>query len=337
MSSDRNESDHPPLPTVAAAIASSAATANRYPEFHPDGLRRHLARHLGVTDGAVTVGAGATGVALAILQDLVLQARRTGCGEPRIATPVPTFDGFAIIARMLGIGVDATPLDPAGAPDLDALAAAVGPQTVAVIVCSPHNPTGAVVGDDSLRRFFASIPPTVTVILDQAYVEYCVTSPDTADLLARYSNLIVLRTFSKAYGLAALRVGYAFGRPDVIAGPRAQELPFAVGATAQVAAPIALAAQQELRARVLATRAERERLTCELRELGCRVLPSEANFVYLPGPTGLAVGRALRDAGVVGKEIDDHGFRLTVTDRATTVRIAAAVSDELVQASSIKS
>ncbi len=312
---DLNESAYPPLPAVATALAEQARRAHRYPEFLPDTLRAAIATHLGVDPAAVTVGAGGTAVAFTILQDCLT---RTRTRRPRISTPVPTFDGFAILARMLGATIDPSPLTPSGIPDLDALLAGIGPDTAAVILCSPHNPTGAIIGNAELRAFLRAIPAGIRVILDQAYVEYQENPPDIAQLLGVNPDLVVLRTFSKAYGLAGVRAGYAFGLPESIAGSRGREIPFAVSAAAECAVPVALAAQRELTSRIEAMRAERDRLIGALSALGGTVLPSHANFVYLPGDDGIAIGRLLRSIGIIGKECPTHGFRLTIADTRTT-------------------
>ncbi|AZG44338.1 pyridoxal phosphate-dependent aminotransferase [Gordonia insulae] len=322
---DLNESAYPPLTAVVDALRAQTGRTNRYPEFLPDRLRAAIADHHRLPRDHVTVGAGATAVALAILADAASRARAAGIQDPRIATPAPTFDGFQLLAGMVGAGLDTTPLTDDGRPDLTALAAEIGPSTAAVIVCSPHNPTGAVVVEAELRRFLRSLRPGLRVILDQAYVEFCDDAPDGAGLLADFPDLVLLRTFSKAYGLASLRVGYAIGRADTLAGPRRHEMPFAVGTAAECAVPISLAAQDELRHRVRAMRAERARLTTMLAAIGCPVLPSHANFVFLPGADGIALGRLLRCVGVLGKECGEHGFRLTVADSATTDYIVAAL------------
>jgi histidinol-phosphate aminotransferase len=322
---DLNESAHPPLPSVIAALRDHVGAEHRYPPMRPDAVRRAVAHHLGVTDDQVTVGAGATAVAVAILADCALRARRRGVTDVRIATPVPTFDGFGMIADMLGLRLDPTPLTADGRPDLDALAERSGPRTAALIVCSPHNPTGAVVGETALRTLLRAVAPEVTVILDQAYVEYCTDPPDIRSMIRDHPNLVVVRTFSKAYGLAGLRVGYALGSRATIAAARAHEVPFSVGAAAHVAVPIALAAQRELAQRTRSTRTERDRLATMLGSMGCHVLPGEANFVYLPGPDGIAIGHTLRTAGVITREFGNHGCRVTVGDRRTTDHIVAAV------------
>lgn len=322
---DLNESVYPPLPAVTAALRAQISTANRYPEFLPDTLREVLANHLGMAADQVTVGAGATGVALAVLNACANSARARGITNPRLLTATPTFDGYPIVAGMLGLGVTTVALTPDGGTDLSAMAAALRPDIVAVVLCSPHNPTGSVIDDRELRRFLDLVPEETVVILDEAYREYADELLDVEALIDHYPQLIVLRTFSKAYGLAALRVGYAFGSRRVIAGPRAQELPFAVSPAASAAVPVALAAHGELGDRVRATRTERIRLTMLLEAIGTPVLSSQANFVFLPGRDGLAVGRLLGLSGIVGKPCGEYGFRITVADSATTDRMVATL------------
>lgn len=320
-----NESSYPPLPAVAAVLHEQVGHVNRYPQFRPDRLRATIAGHLRVSDADVTVGPGATGVALNLLRDSVQSAAARGVHRPRLVTAMPTFDGYPIIAEMLGVAVDAVPLTVDGGLDLDRHLAAIGPDTVAIVLCSPHNPTGAVVGEAALRRFLGRVPQRVRVILDEAYVEYAQRPPDWAGLVSAHPGLVVLRTFSKAYGLAALRVGYAVASSGTIEGARHHELPFAVSPAAMAAVPVALAAADELAARVHAVRTERTRLAGVLASVGAPVLPSEANFVYLPGAVGIEVGRSLAAAGVIGKRCGHHGFRLTVADHAVTTRIGATL------------
>ncbi|WP_440712124.1 pyridoxal phosphate-dependent aminotransferase [Gordonia sp. FQ] len=325
---DLNESAYQPLPAVAEAIATTAATANRYPEFRPETARAAIAAHLGVDASGVVVGPGGTAVVSALLSDAAARHRAAGRDTPHLSTPAPTFDGFAILASMLGYRVDATRLLDDGAPDLDALAASVTPSTAALIVCSPHNPTGAVLTEARLRALLLSVRSVradLPVILDEAYVEYCERPPDSLALVAEFPNLTVLRTFSKAYGLAGVRIGYAFGTPAAVAGARRREIPFAVSTAAQQAVPVALRAQAQLGERVAAMRAERDRLVALLTEIGCPVLRSEANFVFLPGEVGLEIGRVLRGAGVIGREYPGHGFRLTVADRGVTDYLVGAL------------
>lgn len=322
---DRNESAYPPLPAVVSALRRHAGAAHHYPSFRPDHLRTTIAAHTGSEADHITIGAGATAVLAAILHDSATRSRTTGHFAPRIVTPAPTFEGFALLADMIGLVLDTTPLLDDGRPDLAALVAAAGPDTAAVIICSPHNPTGSVVTDDEIRGLLATVDPSTPVVLDQAYVEYCRDAPDVRALLDEHPNLVVVRTFSKAHGLAGLRVGYAFGSATSIRGARRLEIPFSITTTAEHAAALALSAADELAGRVTAMRRERARLADALRRAGHPALPSEANFLYLPGADGIEFGRRLRAAGVVGREFDGHGHRLTVPDRAGTDRVVEAV------------
>lgn len=148
---DRNESAYPPLPAVVSALRRHTTAAHHDPSFRPDHLRRAIAEHTGSDTDHITVGAGATAVLAAIMHDSATRRRATGHFVPRIATPAPTFEGFALLADMIGLVLDTTPLLDDGRPDLAALAAAAGPETAALVVCSPHNPTGAVLTDDEVR------------------------------------------------------------------------------------------------------------------------------------------------------------------------------------------
>ncbi len=321
---DLNESAYPPLPSVAAALQHEILESHRYPDFLPDRTRGQIACHLGVVPERVTVGPGATGVALSALQCAVRRAADAGIATPALLTSTPTFDGYPILARMVGMRFDAVDLDDAGAVDLDRLLASITPETAVVVICSPHNPTGSVVDGGDLNRFLGAVPPHVMTVVDEAYVEFSETASDLHRLI-RNPGVVVLRTFSKAYGLAALRVGYGIGSTELITELRGHEVPFAVGRAAMAAVPVALDAELELAQRVRSMRGERERLTALLAHLGVRVVPSHANFVFLPGAEGVAVGRILRGIGVAVKECGAAGTRITVGDRSGTDQVLGAL------------
>ncbi|NMO05231.1 aminotransferase class I/II-fold pyridoxal phosphate-dependent enzyme [Gordonia sp. TBRC 11910] len=320
---DLNELAYQPLPAISAVLRAQAAQAHRYPEFRPDQTRAVIAEHHGVARSQVTVGAGATGVALAALQSCRRDAGRIA--HPSMVTALPTFDGYPILARMVGLRLDGVRLTPNGSVDLTALFDAVGPSTVAVVVCSPHNPTGAVVDETLLHEFIEALPDRVTVVLDEAYVEFSQRPPDLYRLIGRHERVLVLRTFSKAYGLAGLRVGYGLGAPDLVARVADFEVPFAVGSAASAAVPVALSSQLDLRHRVAAMRAERDRLAARLASIGVATLPSEGNFLFLPGAAGTDIGRVLAGCGVVVKQCGTHGVRITVGDRASTDYVVDAL------------
>ncbi|MBD0862329.1 aminotransferase class I/II-fold pyridoxal phosphate-dependent enzyme [Gordonia sp. zg691] len=321
---DLNESAYAPLPSVAAAMRAAVLESHRYPEFRPEHTRAHIAAHVDVPAGAVTVGPGATGVALAVLQCAFRRALAAGTTTPALVTSTPTFDGYPILASMLGMRMDTVDLADDGTVDLDRVRAAITSDTAVVVICSPHNPTGSVVDEADLDRFLAEVPSHVLTVVDEAYVEFAEEPPDLRRLI-RHRGVVVLRTFSKAYGLASLRVGYGIGPAEVIAALRGHEVPFAVGGIAMAAVPVALDAEDELAQRVRSMRIERDRMAGILGTIGCPVLPSHANFLFLPGPDGVAVGRMLRGCGVAVKQCGATGTRITVGDRAGTDRLVGAL------------
>jgi histidinol-phosphate aminotransferase len=216
----------------------------------------------------------------------------------------PTFDGYPIMAGIAEVSAAQIPLDDNGCQDLRAMAAAIDDDTGLVVVCRPHNPTGTLVSAAELDDFLRTVPRHVVVILDEAYVEF-VADPDVVDarrLVAKYPNLMVLRTFSKAFGLAGLRIGYAFGAPDLAARVRRWQLPFGVNATAVAAVSASYAAEHELADRVDRITRERDALRNALVRSGIAVPVRHANFLYLPGPH---VAESLRQAGIAAKYYPD--------------------------------
>jgi len=205
-----SENPFPPLPSVLAVVSEAIRDANRYPEFLPRRLPAVIAAHLGVDADQVVVGTGATGVALQIMQAVARPGRR-------MVFATPTFDGYPIMAAMAGLEAVGIPLDSSGRQRLTAMARVVDESTALIAICRPHNPTGTVVPAAELKAFLFGVPRHVPVILDEAYVEFLADTEtvDPRELIAHYPNLLVLRTFSKAYGLAGLRIGYAFGAPEL--------------------------------------------------------------------------------------------------------------------------
>ncbi|NEW49594.1 aminotransferase class I/II-fold pyridoxal phosphate-dependent enzyme [Nocardia cyriacigeorgica] len=301
-----SENPFPPLPSVRAAIQRELGRANRYPEFLPARLPSVVAGQLGVRPDQVVVGSGATGVAMQILHTLA------GPGADMVLG-MPTFDGYPIMAGMTGVDVVGVPLDAAGDQDLRAMARAVSSRTRLVVLCRPHNPTGTLVSKRDLRSFLRAIPTSVPVILDEAYVEFLPANDriDSSTLLARHPNLLILRTFSKAYGLAGLRIGYAIGNTELITRIRHLQLPFGTPTFAVTAVSASYAAEPELAVRVARITEERESLREALRHMGIEVPYSYANFLYLPGP---GVATALRRAGIGARAYPDGSVRVAVGD-----------------------
>lgn len=230
-----------------------------------------------------------------------------------MALGVPTFDGYPIMAGMAGVDVVGIPLGTAGEQDLPAIARAVNSRTRLVVLCRPHNPTGTLIPQRDLRRFLGTIPIHIPIVLDEAYVEF-LPVPERLDplpLLAHHPNLLIVRTFSKAYGLAGLRIGYALGHPDLITRIRHLQLPFGVPTLATAAVTASYAAEPELAVRVARITEERDSLREALRRTGLDVPASYANFLFLPGP---GIGTALRRAGIAAKTYADGSARIAVGD-----------------------
>lgn len=317
-----NESPYPPLPPVREAMQRAVAQAHRYPQFHPDDLTEQIAAWCQVTSDRVAVGSGSVGVALQLLQAVVRPGDTMVHGWR-------TFDAYPLLARMAGARPVAVPLSPDGDQDLGAMLAALDHRTRVVVLCSPHNPTGSLVTADALSAFLRQVPRHVTVLLDEAYVEFARDAdlPATPALLAAHPNLLVLRTFSKAYGLAALRVGYGLGSPGLVERIRRQQLPFGINAVATAAVEASLRAESELRLRVDTIVAERERLRHELLGLGWRVHPGHANSVWLAAPDPIEEGAAaLTGAGVQARHYPGEGLRLTIGNRTANDTVLTALA-----------
>ncbi len=317
-----NENPFPPLPAVRSALIRSIDVANRYPEFLPEQMRTLVAGHVGVSDRQVVLGAGASGVAMQVLHAV------TRPGD-RIVLSQPTFDGYPIFAQMARLTPVTVPLDEQGHHDLAAMAeAAVGARVV--VLCRPHNPTGTLESVAEVQRFLRRVPTDTIVLLDEAYIEFVAPQHriDGPDLIRHFPNVVVLRTFSKAYGLAGLRIGYGFASPELAAILWRMQLPFGMGITSLVAVAASYDAEEQLRQRILRITGERDYLCRRLRVMGVRPADGHANFVYLP-----AVGRpwpaVFADAGLHARYYGDGGVRITVGSRASTQAVLAAVAKSL--------
>lgn len=306
-----NETTEGPLPSVLTAIADAASSINRYPDNGMVELTAKLATSLGVTDDEVMVGCGS----VTLCQNLITVT--SGPGD-EVLFGWRSFETYPLATRITGATPVQVPLTADLAYDLDAMAAAITERTRLIFVCNANNPTGTVVDADDLVTFLRSVPPHVLVALDEAYFEYNRLTPsqryDALELRREFPNLVVLRTFSKAYGLAGLRVGYAIADPQVITALGKVHVPFSVGSISQRAAIASLAAAGELLARTDAVVAERDRVTAALRELGYRVPDSQTNFVWLAlGDDALEFSTQCVAAGVVTRPFAGDGVRVTVT------------------------
>jgi histidinol-phosphate aminotransferase len=319
-----NEVALPPTPPVLAAIAEAALAGNRYPDLAVTTLTSRLAQARGVAAERIAVGCGS----VSLCQQLV----QATCREPadEVLFAWRSFEAYPIVTQIGGATIRTVPLDPGFRHDIDAMAAAVGPRTRLVFVCSPNNPTGTAVTRDELERLLAAVGPDVLVVLDEAYHEY-VTDPDVVDgmdLLDAHPNLVVLRTFSKAYRLAALRVGYAIGTPEVATALRKVCSPFSVNSVAQAAAIAALDDAEALLAGCAGVVEERVRVRDALLAAGYTVPPTQANFVWLAlGESTAPFAAHCLEHKVVVRPFHPDGVRVTVsTPEENDAFLAAAGS-----------
>ena len=323
-----NEVSAGPLPSVVAAIAAAGAAVNRYPDNGATALVTRLAQRFDLAEDQVSVGCGS----VSLCQQLV-QATCTERDE--VLFGWLSFEAYPIVAGVVGARTAMVPLTPDHRLDVDAMLAAITPATRLVFACTPNNPTGTALTAAELRHLIDSVPRDVLVVIDQAYREFN-DDPDLPDGIdvAREAwargqdNVAVLRTFSKAYGLAGLRVGYCAAPKPITEAVRKVYVPFAVNAIAQVAAIASLDAEDELLARCRDVVAERGRVRSALLDLGYAVPPSQANFVWLPlGEKTVAFNEHCLDHNVVVRAFASHGARVTIgSPDENDVFLAAAQS-----------
>ena len=315
-----NECPFGPLPSVAEAIAAAAAEINWYPDNHAVALTAQIARRHDVPVSHIALGCGSVGVA----QQLLAAAAEPGV---EVLYAWRSFEAYPILVPLTGAADVRVPLRDER-HDLRAMADAVTPRTRAIFVCNPNNPTGTVVHAAELEEFLDRVPPDCLVVLDEAYAEYVrdPAAPNGIDVYRDRPNVAVLRTFSKAYGLAGLRVGYLIGQESVAAAARTTMLPFTVNALAQTAAIASLAAEAELMERVDLAVKERTRVRDELLAQGWTIPPTEANFVWLRlGPDTQDFAAVCAEAGISIRPFGDEGARISMgTPEADDAFLAVA-------------
>jgi histidinol-phosphate aminotransferase len=303
-----NEVPYGPLPGVVAAVTEAMAAAHRYPDMGVAQLRDRLAERLGVSAERVVTGCGS----VALCEHL---ARATCLPGDEILYSWRSFEAYPIIAAVTGATSVRTPNTAEHGHDLAAMADAITDRTRMILICNPNNPTGTSLRREQLDRFLAAAPDDVLVVLDEAYREF-VTDERVPDGLAAYGdrpNVVVLRTLSKAWGLAGLRVGYAVAQPDVATAVRKVLTPFSTSLAAQAAALAALEQAPEVRRRSALVVAERDRVTEALRKLVPDLPDSQANFVWLPlGDRSAAFGAACEARGVIVRPFPGDGVRVTI-------------------------
>ena len=306
-----NEGPFPPFPAAAEALARAAADLNRYPDGGAYSLRSALAAHHRVSLEEVVVGGGADGVIDLLSQSTLDTGDEVVCGWP-------SFPSYVLDALKLGAVPRRVPLRE-HTYDLEAMLAEIGPRTKLVYVCHPNNPTGTANGRAELLAFMDALPPHVLAVVDQAYFEY-VDDPDYLDAMELFREgrrVVVLRTFSKIYGLAGLRVGYGVAPRDVVAATSKVRRAFDVDALAQAAALASLGDEAELARRRASNAAGRETLGETLRAHGLDpVGPALGNFLYAHCGDGAALFDRLLRQGVIVRPLAIFGapeaIRVTV-------------------------
>jgi len=305
-----NENPFPPLPGVVAAITDMASNVNRYPNFSSESLVAALAERHSMPPECIALGTGS----VAVLAQTIAAVAAVG---DEVVVPWRSFEAYPILVQLSGATLVKVALRSDFTHDIEAMARAITPTTRLLVVCTPNNPTGTVVTEAEITELIASVPSDVLIAIDEAYVEFVHESVrlPSLELVRAYENVMVLRTFSKAYGLAGLRVGYAVANPRIATALRKAQLPFGVSSLAERAALASLANEHELLRRVAILVDERERVLGELRAAGVEVVASQANFVWLPlADRASQFGQYLEERGIVARPFDGDGVRVTVAE-----------------------
>jgi len=329
-----NENPYGPSPRVREAVLATLSELSRYPDPRGGDLKAALAARHGLDAAQLLLGNGT--------HELLMQFAQAfaGPGAGVVASQYG-FAVYAIAAQAAGAPFTAAPAYPrlhamARGHDLDAIAAAIGPQTRLVYLANPNNPTGTWFGGDAFAAFMARVPADVIVVVDEAYAEFADASDHASalPLLAAHPNLVVTRTFSKAHALAGLRVGFAAAHPGLVAVMERLRESFNLNTPALAAAEAALADEGHLQRTVAANAAQRASLAQALRQRGMFVHPSQANFLLVEtGPRTDAIEKHLFDAGIVVRPMGGYGLgdclRITIGDEDENARLLQALDGAL--------
>lgn len=317
-----NENPFPTPDAVVRAATEAITGANRYADHRASELRARIAAWIDVDPATVTVGCGSVG----LLQQIALTYVDPG---DEVVYPWLSFEAYPLFTSLMaGTSVQVPLVDHTF--DLDAVAAAVTERTKLVLLANPNNPTGTAVSTEAIGRLVDAIADDVIVVVDEAYREFIdpALGDPVADLVPHHRNVIVTRTFSKAYAMAGMRVGYAVTDPEIIAQIDKVLLAFAVNGPAQAAAMAAIDSADDNQARVDAILAERDRVVKELTDAGWSLPDAQANFVYLPtGDRTDAVHLHLERSGVVTRPFPGHGIRVTIGTPSENDRFITALAD----------
>ena len=322
-----NENPYAPLPSVVAAVAEVLAGINRYPESAASALTARIAERYGVADENVVFGAGSV--------ESVSQLMRATAGPgDEVLFAWRSFEAYPMLARAAGAEPVQVPLTAEYEHDLEAMLAAITERTRLIIVCNPNNPTGTTISDDDLRWFLDRVPADIAVLIDEAYLHFNgrVDSPVGIEIFRAYPNVVIAHTFSKAYGLAGVRVGYAIAPGAVAAAMRKVAVPFGVTSVAQVSALASLNAEDELQERVDGLIAERDRVLATLTAAGWVLPESQTNFLWFPLGDDTAAAMEVFDAhGLLVRGFPGEGVRVTIAETEANDRLLAVAAELLSQ------
>ena len=312
-----NEVAHAPLPSVVSAIVDAANEINRYPDPFTSKLVAALSEKFSVPVDQIATGTGSVGVCQQIVQAVV------GAGD-EVIYAWRSFEAYPIITTIAGAVNVQIPLTSDGLHDLTAMLSAVTSKTRVIFVCTPNNPTGGIVTQQQIDEFLGSVPKDILVVIDEAYVEFNrdKNAIDGLATMKAHSNVGVLRTFSKAYGLAGLRVGYFIGPSQIAEAVRKTAVPFGVSNIAQVAAIASLEHEAELFERVDEVVSERIWFEAELKKLGFNLPISQANFVWIPmGERTEEFAKRSEGIAVAIRPFPGEGVRISIGERQALERV----------------
>lgn len=318
-----NENPYPPLPSVLDTISRAALDTHRYPDPFSQRLVAAIAERFDVPESHIALGTGS----VALCGQIIASACSPG---DEVVYPWRSFEAYPIWTQIYGAVSVQVPLLPDEKHDLEKMIASITPRTRVIFICSPNNPTGQVVTRDELELFLDRVPRDIVVVLDEAYFEFVVGDDiaDGIDVYRNRPNVVVLRTFSKAYGLAGLRVGFGIAHDKIAEALRKTATPFGVSIIAEEAAVASLAAEDELLARVAAIVAERDRVWNALRDQGWHMERTEANFIWLRlGERTMDFVQACEAAGITIRPFAGEGVRITIAETEANDRVIAVAGE----------
>jgi histidinol-phosphate aminotransferase len=320
-----NENPLGPSPKVYEALVMGSKSVHRYPDGSAFCLKKALAKYLNIEEDSLLLGNGSNEL-------LILLAEAVLTPETEVLYAVPSFVVYPIATQLFGAIARPIPLYE-NKHDLKAFANALSSKTRLVFICNPNNPTGTMVSLLAIEAFLKICPPTVLVVLDEAYYEYVEekTYFESVQLLNRYSNLVILRTFSKVFGLAGLRIGYGMARPELVETIQRFRQPFSINSLALIAAEAALQDRSHLSKVVQLNKAMREKIQNGLKQLGILAIPSQANFVYFQIQNSSTIYEKLLNQGVIVRQFGPEALRVSTGTEEETERFLISFKNAIIK------